>query len=169
MDAADAIAGEDFAGDFDDYIDDPEPTDEQAFEDELADTDESEDEEDFTEAADGEDQEDLGDGSLAGRATSRSAIYVVPPEDHITPDSLSSYEVGNILAVRTAQIEKDNNVFLPPGVSRISHDPVRLAAQELKAGMCPLIIQRTRSHGGALVVEERAVRHLQLLPTSLPI
>jgi DNA-directed RNA polymerase subunit K/omega len=87
-------------------------------------------------------------------------IYVLPPDECMTSDFLEPNEVARVLSVRAEQIARTNDVFLPKGVARASYNPVELAKQELRAGMCPLIVQRVR---GKNVIEEHRVRDLLLL------
>lgn len=96
----------------------------------------------------------------APRDAPKGEIKVLPPAECITPNFLDSNEVARILSVRAQQIATTNDVFLPPGVARCSHDPVRLARQELRLGMCPMIVIRRRGQG---VVEQIRVRDLLLL------
>lgn len=91
-----------------------------------------------------------------------AVVLLVAPENHMTSDFLSLSELANVLAVRAAQIAAHSNVILPPGTVAASHDPVELAKQELRAGMCPLVVRRLVSHSGPPCVEERAVRTLTL-------
>lgn len=93
-------------------------------------------------------------------------VHLVPPEEHLTSDYLTVYEISNVLAVRATQIAQHGTVFLPPGESRRSNDPVELAVQELKAGMNPLEVRRVRSHGPEEYVEVRKVRDLLVPPTA---
>ena len=91
-------------------------------------------------------------------------VRVLPPEECMTSDFLSQYEVARVLSVRAEQIARTNDVLLPEGTPRPSFDPVMLAKQELLAGMCPLIVQRRRgSSRGQEVIEEHRVRDLLLL------
>lgn len=174
------MAGEEFAeanlGDFDDFPEEePDP-----------DNEESEDEEeDPAEAQDiaPEDLEDdlapygdIGENVATGKKISKvlsdpknllkgqsaDQIRVLPEDQHMTPDFITDYELGRILAVRAEQIDRSNEVFLPKGVPRPMR-PVARAKLELTSGMCPLILQRVRSHGGYLVIEEHLVRELRLI------
>ena len=139
------------AGDFDDFAEEEEPSA----------IDDSDDEA----VADDDDADaDVEYESLPptkAKQEQSNVIEVLPPDEMMTSDFLSPIEVAAVLACRAEQLE-DSDPFLPPGVVRTSHDPVEIAKQELRCGLCPLIIQRKRSHGNKLVIEERAVRDLQL-------
>ena len=162
-----------FAGDFDDFAEDgslgaeedgaeaegqaaPGQEDEDRLPDEelggLLDDDES--------CSEGEDEDDEVAAGAKG-----SRLRVLHPRDYMTSDMMSHVEVAKVLAVRAEQIANNNNAFLPEGVKAVSYDPVDVAFQELLAGMCPLIIYRTRSHGnGEKVVEAHKVRDLLVPP-----
>lgn len=170
---------EEAIGDFDDYVSDLEAAEEEELDDEDSEAEEEEDDAELG-LLEGEEpesaEEEVGElGALLGveerkerpgRLARGKTVQVLPPERYITSDYLTTYEISQILAQRSEQIGKYNNVFLPEGVARESNDPVKLAMQELKCGMNPFIIQRKRSHGLDEVVERRAVRDL-LIPPAL--
>lgn len=142
------------AGDFDDF----------AEEEEVSAPDESDDEEAVIDDDDDDQVADVEYESLPPPRFAReesSTIEVIPENDLMTSDFLSPTELAAIISCRAEQL-KDSDPFLPPGVKKCSHDPVAVARQELRHGLCPLIIQRERSHDGKLIIEERAVRELQL-------
>jgi len=94
-------------------------------------------------------------------------VILLPPEKWLTSDFLHPNEVGQILAARASQIDQTGITFLPegkqPAVTAGGRPPAadELALAELKAGCCPLVLWRTRSHThGQLVVEPRKVREL---------
>ena len=179
MDDGEDMAGEEFAeadlGDFDDFPEEEaDPNDEES-EDEEEDPAEAQD----ISAEDLEDDlspyGDIGE-NVAGKKRTKvlsdpekllkgqapDEIRVLPEDQHMTPDFITDYELGRILSVRAEQIDRSNEVFLPKGVSR-PMKPVARAKLELMSGMCPLILQRVRSHGGNLVIEEHLVRELRLI------
>ncbi len=151
----------DVPGDFDDFDLPPSPdtTDESEPEEE-----ESSDEEDV----EGKEEplatpsaaEAVGPTGVSSTNVGPGEIRVLLPSERITSPFLDCNEIARILAVRAEQISRRNDVFLPPGEERCSHNPVLLAKQELRAGMCPLILQRRRAEG---VVEEWKVNELLLL------
>jgi DNA-directed RNA polymerase subunit K/omega len=86
---------------------------------------------------------------------------ILPRSQYMCSDYLTAYEVAAVLATRATQIDKTGQVFTPPE-KQVESSAEKRAMEELKAGCCPLIIWRQRSHGGQLVVEEWTVRELTL-------
>ena len=121
------------------------------------------------EDSDSDDEPELAGEEAQPKPRQRAEVLVLPPDQWTTPDFLSKNEMASVLAERSEQISRFANIFLPDGAEPCSHDPVELAKQELKAGLCPLVLVRVVSHGktGSSVVEHRAVRDLELLATNL--
>lgn len=175
--------GEAAAGDFDTFDAEPDEGEGEAapydsdFESEDGE-DEERDEEDEEEDVEGPGDDPVGDEPGAKRAARRAAkpqpaasqvVHIIPRDDCLTSDFITSNELAQVLACRSKQIAENADVFLPPGVEPVSRDPVMQAMQEFSAGLCPLTLQRVRSRGpGALYVEEFPVRELRLIQ-SLPV
>ena len=173
MDDADTM--EMVAGDFDDFASDVDAAETEGLEGLRSDSEDDDDElvegveddEDDLEMTNEERDALLEESRVKRDLASKAAvgtIRVLARWEYMTSDILELYEISQILATRSEQISKYDNVFLPRGVARASTDPVRLAIQELTANMCPLVISRVRSHGGQLVVEKHKVRDLLIPP-----
>lgn len=173
MDDEDGLENGADLGDYDDYVsgDDFEEGDADPPSDDSEDDPASEDEDEDAPLSDAESVDDAP--TLAARKDRRGRppqpdeILVVPREQRITAPVLTAYELARVLTICSERIARTNDVFLPPGVARASQNPVDLARQELQCRMCPLIIQRVRSHpnkyNSQKIIEEWSVNELLLV------
>jgi len=145
-------------GDFDDF--DLPPTPDVSDESDVEEDDEAETDDEVVADGDEAPTTPALDLVVKDLRAGPGEILVLPPSECITSPFLDCNEIARILAVRAEQISRRNDLFLPEGEVRCSHNPVQLAKQELRAGMCPLILQRRRAPN---VVEEWPVRDLLLL------
>lgn len=175
----DAVDDEDDnEGDDEDDNEDDEDDDEEDDEDDDEDDEDNEDNDEDSDENENGDEEEAADRKRAKKQARAAAsqkqpgtrpqiIRVVPASEHITSDKLSQLELAAVLSTRTAQIAQSGKAFLPEGAEPASTSAQR-ALQELRAGMCPLVVQRVVSspHGQQKYIEERPVREL-LLPLDI--
>jgi DNA-directed RNA polymerase subunit K/omega len=67
-------------------------------------------------------------------------IIVVADEDRITSSRVTKSEAANLIATRAQQIAANATNYAE---KNISHDPVKIAYNELKCRRCPLKIRRS--------------------------
>lgn len=66
-------------------------------------------------------------------------IYIVPPNQRITSEKLSDYEIAELINIRATNISKGGRIFTD--ISGLT-DPIEMAKKELIDRKCPLYIKR---------------------------
>lgn len=66
-------------------------------------------------------------------------IVVVKPENMITSDVMSKYEMTNYVVIRATQIAERNNCMVD--ITGLT-DPIQMAKRELMRRKCPLVVRR---------------------------
>lgn len=162
---------ENFAADFDDFPED-EVAGDGTIDENVAEEEEgvSEDEEELASDVELDEVEpDQAGDSLPREEVAECQVHVIRDKSmYMLSPMMTLLEVARVLAVRSEQIARNNNPFLPDHIEACSPDPVQVALQELILGMNPLIIRRSRTHGdeGVTVVEDWKVREL-IVPTDV--
>ena len=91
-------------------------------------------------------------------------VKVSKPEDRITRDTLTKYELAAVIGMRATQISQGDEYFIDPDPTLT--DPIAIAERELKSNRCPLILERLThksKNGNSIVhyVEHWKVREMQ--------
>jgi len=73
-------------------------------------------------------------------------IFFLRPEQRITSEIITKYELCRVISIRAKQIEKDNIIFTD--VSGIT-DPIKMAEKEIYDRKCPLSIIRKLNNNTA--------------------
>ena len=73
-------------------------------------------------------------------------IFFLRPEQRLTSEIITKYELCRIISIRAKQIEKDNIIFTD--VTGIT-DPIKMAEKEIYDRKCPLSIIRKLNNNTA--------------------
>jgi DNA-directed RNA polymerase I, II, and III subunit RPABC2 len=95
---------------------------------------------------DGEEEDEAGEPEDEHPTYSKPSIEgeIVAPEDRITSDILSLYEMSTLAGLRAVSIAKHGNCFVD--VDGLV-DPEQMARREIARRRCPLVIQRQIAPG----------------------
>jgi DNA-directed RNA polymerase subunit K/omega len=97
------------------------------------------DSEESGEAVDTTDTTDATEYTAQPGRTYIKEVIVVKPENRITSDKLSKYEITEMISIRAMQIAQYNNCLVDIGGLT---DPIDMAKREIMMRMCPLILRR---------------------------
>ena len=92
-------------------------------------------------------------------ATATITVKVVKPEDRVTSNMLTKFELATVIGMRATQISNGDDYFIDQ--DPLLTDPIQIAERELISNNCPLIIEREIDRiGNIRMVEHWKVREM---------